>query len=105
MWILGPVLMNLGFTARKGLDPGASKTLLVKPPELLTDVLVSWDRAAQLRKVAGASDLRRSSGPHKKPIATGEKARLLGSQRGWIIVQSHPVHLCLWNSFSGTRVL
>lgn len=80
MWILGLVLMNLGFTAGKRLDTGPSKTLLVKPPELLTDVLVSWDRAAQLRKVAGASDLHRSSGPHKKAIATGEKARLPGSQ-------------------------
>lgn len=38
----------------------------------MTDMLVSWDRAVQLRKVAGASDLCRSSGPHKKAIATGE---------------------------------
>lgn len=103
--MLDLVLMNLGFTAGKRLDVGASKALLVKPPGLLTDVLVPWDRAAQLREVAGASDLSRSSGPHKKAIATGEKARLLGSQQGRVIVQSHPVHLCLWNSFSGTRVL
>lgn len=80
MWILGPVLMNLGFTAGKRQDPSASKTLLVKPPELLTDVLVSRDRAAQLRKVAGASDLLRSSGPHKKAITTREEAGLPGSQ-------------------------
>lgn len=100
-----PSSKELGIPAGKRLDPGASKALPGKPPGLLTDVLVPWDRAAQLRRVAGASDLGGSSGPHKKALATGKKARLWGSQRGWITVQSHPVHLCLWNSFSGTRVL
>lgn len=39
----------------------------------MTDMLVSWDRAVQLRKVARASDLCGSSGPHKKAIATGKR--------------------------------
>lgn len=60
--------MNLGLTAGKKTGSWCIQDLA-----LLTDVLVSWDRAAQLRKVAGASDLHRSSGPHKKAIALGKR--------------------------------
>lgn len=40
---------------------------------LLADMLVSGGRAVQLRRVAGASDLARSSGPRKKAGATGNR--------------------------------
>ena len=65
--------MNLGFFAEKqtGSWYGHDSALETSGP--MTDMLVSWDKAVQLRKVARASDLCGSSGPHKKARATGKR--------------------------------
>lgn len=91
----GLILMNLGFLAEKQTGSWYVQDSALETSGLMTDMLVSWDRAVQLRKVARASDLRGSSGPHKKAIANWEKARLHSSQLYWLIRQSHPLHLCL----------
>lgn len=87
--------MNSGFLVEKKTGPWCAQDSALEPSGLMTDMLVSWDRAVQLSKVARASDLCGSSGPHKKSKSNWEKARLLGSQLYWIMRQSHPLHLCL----------
>lgn len=86
--------MNLGFFAEKqaGSWYGHDSALETSGP--LTDMLVSWDKAVQLRKYQG----HQISVGHLAPIkskSNWEKARLLSSQPYWIIRQSHPLHLCL----------
>lgn len=65
--------MNLGVIVGKKTGSWCIRDSALKTSGLMTDMLVSWDGAVQLRKVARASDLCRSSGPHKKAIATERK--------------------------------
>lgn len=67
------MLTNVGFLAEEKAGSWCVQDSALETSGLMTDMLVSGDRAVQLRKVARASDLGRSSGPHKKAIATGER--------------------------------
>lgn len=69
----GLILMDLGFLAEKKTGSWCVQESALETSGLMTDMLVSWDKAVQLRKVARASDLCRSSGPYKKAIASGKR--------------------------------
>lgn len=69
----GPDSNESGIHGRKKTGSWYIQDSALETSGLMTDMLVSWDRAVQLRKVARASDLSRSSGPHKKAIATGKR--------------------------------
>lgn len=56
---------EFGIHCRKKTGSWCIQDFACETSRVLTDVLVSWDRAAQLGKVAGASDLHRSSAPIK----------------------------------------
>lgn len=64
---------EFGIHHRKKTGSWCIQDFASETSRVLTDVLVSWDRAAQLGKVAGASDLHRSSAPIKKPWQLGKR--------------------------------
>lgn len=67
------MLTNVGFHTEEKARSWCVQDSALETSGLMTDMLVPGDRAVQLRKVARAWDLGRSSGPHKKAMATGER--------------------------------